>query len=183
MVAEPARGDLPPEHLQDVAPREVLDGPSRRREGDEVDIADLKQLPEDQLAAAVAVDEDGRRPLGRQVGDRRGHVGALDGDGVFDAVLQQLPHVGASLDDDDRIGALDARARRQPRVLDEVLDANRLPHVGDQLLRRDDRLVERRRQQLLRAVDDRPALGRPNVLDLGDLDVGPAGPDALDGLQ
>jgi hypothetical protein len=163
--------------------REVLDRPSLGGEGDVVHVPDLYEFAEDQLSAAVAVEEGRHVALLGERGDGVGDVRPLHGDGVLDAVAEQRQHVGAALDDDDGVGAVHVRTGREPRVLGDILDADRLADLLEEFVGGHHAVVERLAEQLLGAVDDLAPLGGAHVLDGRHLDAGPAGADAGDRLE
>jgi CubicO group peptidase (beta-lactamase class C family) len=101
---------------------------------------------------------------------------------VREAVLEQLEDVGPALDDDDRVAVADAGTGREPLVLRDVLDADRLPDLLYQVRAAGDLALEVR-EQVRRALDDLAALGRADVLDGFDVDGRPAGPDAVDDFE
>ena len=75
--------------------------------GDEIDLCDLEEFPEDEFPSPVSIDERGGVPLPGQVLDGLGDVGSLHGDGVLDSGLQEVQNIGPALDDDNGLGIPD----------------------------------------------------------------------------
>src|SRR5205823_685414 len=103
------RRNLVPKALHDLLLREFLDLFPAGSAGDEVDLRDLEQLLQDQVAAAVAVDEGREGALLRKFLNRLRNVGPLDRDRVLDPGAQEVQDILAALDDDDRIAVRDVR--------------------------------------------------------------------------
>ena len=175
-------GDLLAERRQRLLAREVLDALAGGRDRDVVDVADLGQLLQDQVAAAVAVKEGGGRSMTGEFGHGVGDVGALDRHDVLDAVAEQGEDVGTTLDDDDRIALGDPRPGGEPLVGRDVAGAGALANRVDDLGRTHRALLERAEQRL-RALDHRPAFRGSNVLDPLDRDRRATRPDAFDGFE
>ena len=118
-----------------------------------------------------------------QLGYELRDICSLHGDGVLDAVLEEVQHVGTALDDQDGVRVEHVRSGGQ--VLDEgdFLDAHCLLDGVGNLLALRDCVVEHLGQDVLRAVDDLLPLGRAHIFDLRDGDLGDAGAYAVDGLQ
>ena len=178
-------GHLVPEALDDLLGGELLDLVGARRAGDEVDLGDLEELPEDQLSAPVAVDEGGGDPLAGELLDGLGDAGPLDGDGVLDAGLEEVEDVGAALDDDDGLGVLHVGSGRAPvlAVGGDLLDLDALPDAVGEVDAGALGLLDELVEELLGTLDDLLPLGDPHVLDSQDVDGGLAGSDAVDGLE
>jgi len=73
-------------------------------------------------------------------------------------------------DDDDRVRILDPRPCRESFVFGDVLDADGLSDLLDEVAAGPHRVLEGAPEKRFRALDDLPPFGRPNVLDLPDLD-------------
>lgn len=175
-------GDLLAERRQRRLAREVLDTFSCGRDRDVIDVSHLAELLQDEVAAAVAVEEGGRRALLGECGHRIGHVRSLDRDSVFDAVAQQGEHVRSPLDHDDRVGLGDPRPGRQPLVGGYLPGACALADGFDEFRRAHRGLLERAEQRL-RAIDHLAAFGGPDVLDPVDVDGRATRPDPVDGFE
>src|SRR6266571_2083702 len=106
-------GDLVPQTLHDLLLRELLDLLAAGRARDEVDFCDLQELLQDEVAAAVAVDEGRERAFLREFLDRLRDVRPFDRDRVLDAGAQEVQDVLTALDDDDRVAVRDVRPRGQ----------------------------------------------------------------------
>ena len=178
-------GDLVPEAFDDLLGGELLNLVGAGRTGDEVDLGDLEELPEDELPSPVTVDEGGGDPLAGKLLDRLGDVRALDGDGVLYAGLEEVEDIGPALDDDDGLGVLDVGSGGAPvlSVGGDLLDLDALPDAVGEVeagsLGLPDELVEK----FLGTLDDLLPLGHADVLDPQDVDGGLAGSDTVDGLQ
>lgn len=178
-------GDLVPQALHELLLRELLDLAAARGPRDEVDVHRLEHLAEDQLARAVAVGEDGDGlPAGEVLHGLR-DARPLDGDAVLDPAPQEVQHVRAALDDDQRVGLVDVGAGGEVlgAVARDLLDldglADRLGEVEPHALR----LLLEPGEDLLGALDDLLALRDADILDRDDLDLGAAGADPVDGLE
>src|SRR6266571_2907643 len=179
------RGDLVPQALHDLFLRELLDLLAAWRARDEVDFRDLQQLLQDEVAAAVSVDEGREGAFFRELLDRLRDVRPFDRDRVLDPRAQQVQDVLTALDDDDRIAVRDVRPGGQALGperddlghLDAHLDL--VQEVGAGRLR----LLDHLAQERPRAFDDLVAFRHADVLDLVDADRGFARPDAVDRLE
>ena len=121
-------GDLVPQALQELLLGQFLDLAAARGAGDEIDVHRLEHLAEDQLARAVPVREDGDGLSAREVLHRLGDARPLDRDDVLDPAAQQVQHVRAALDDDERVRLVDVRPAREVLgpVGRDLLDLDRL---------------------------------------------------------
>ena len=152
---------------------------------DEVDLGHLEELPEDELSSPVAVDEGGGDPLPGEVLDGLGDVRSLHGDSVLDASLEEVEDIGPALHDYDRLGVLDVRAGGAPvlAVGGYLLHLDALPDAVHEVVAGAFGLLYQVVEELLSALHDLLPLGHPHVLDSQDVDRGPAGSDAVDGLE
>ncbi|KAF5061857.1 hypothetical protein DSECCO2_310800 [anaerobic digester metagenome] len=156
-----------------------------RGAGDEVDLGHLEQLAQDELSAPVAVDEGGDDPLLAEVHDGLGNVGPFHSDGVLDARLQQVQHVGAALHHDDGVGLGHVRSRRQAvlAVVGYLFHLYGLAHALGEVDPGGLGLLYELGQKLPCPLDDLLALDDAHVLDGLHAYLGLARAHPVDGLQ
>ena len=178
-------GHLVPEALDDLLGGELLDLVGTGCAGDEVDVGDLEELPEDELSSPVPVDEGGGDPLAGELLNGLGDVGPLYCDGVLDAGLQEVQDIGPALDDDDGLGVAHIGSGGAPvlAVGGDLLDLDALPDAVREIDAGSLGLLDELVEQLLGTLDNLLPLGDPDILDSEDVDGGLAGTDAVDGLE
>ena len=153
--------------------------------GDEINLGDLEEFPENELSATVTIDERCGDPFLGEFLDGLGDVRSLDSDGILDSGLKEVEHIGPSLHDDDGLGVLHVGSGRTPvlSVGGDLLDLDTLPdavhEVGTGTLGLLDELVE----ELLRTLHDLLPLGHTDILYSEDVDGGLARSDTVDCLE
>src|SRR3989454_2211119 len=179
------RRDLVPQALHDLLLRELFDFLASRGTGDEVDLGHLEEFLQDQVSAAVAIDEGGERSFFRELLDRLRDVRPLDRDGILDPRPEEVQDVLAPFDDDDRVAVGDVRSGGKPLGPErhDLRHLHALAHLVEEVRPGGLRLLDHGREQGAGSLDDLVALRDAGVLDLVDLDRGLARADAVDRLE
>src|SRR5208337_3785333 len=120
-----------------------------------------------------------------EIHDAFGDVGPFHGNGVLDAIPQQVQDIRPPLDDDDAVGLEDIRAGRCPLFADgpDLLYPEGLADIVQQLVAVYGPVVEPVDQDLLGPLDDLLPFADPDVLDRVHGHVGYAGTDTVDRLE
>jgi len=178
-------GDLVAQALHDLLLGELLDLHAPGGAGYEVHLCHLEQLPEDQLPSAVPVHEGGDDPLLAQVHHRLGNVGALHGDGVLNARLEEVQNVRSALDHDDGVAVGDVRSRGEAllAVVDDLLGLYALANALGEVDAGGLGLLDELGEKLPCPLDYLGPLGDADILDAEYVDLGLARPHPVDGLQ
>src|SRR2546428_11202525 len=179
------RRDLVPQALHDLLLCELLDFLASRGAGDEVDLGHLEQFLQDQVSAAVAIDEGGERSFFRELLNRLRDVRPFDGDGILDPRSKQVQDVLAPFDDDDRVAIGNVRPGGKPSGPEryDLRHLHALAHLVEEVRPGGLRLLDHGREQGAGSLDDFVALRPAGVLDLVDLDRGLAWADPVDRLE
>src|SRR3989449_643235 len=179
------RRDLVPQALHDLLLRELFDFLASRGAGDEVDFGHLEKFLQDQVSAAVAIDEGGERSFFRELLNRLRDVRPFDRDGILDPRSKQVQDVLAPLDDDDRVAIGNVRAGGKPLGPEryDLRHLHALAHLVEEVRPGGLRLLDHGREQGAGSLDDFVALRHAGVLDLVDLDRGLAWADPVDRLE
>src|SRR5881296_1211649 len=179
------RGDLVAQALHDLLLRELLDFLATRGAGDEVDLRHLEEFLQDEVPAAVAVDEGGERPFFRELLDRLRDVRAFHGDRILDPRAKEVQDVLAPFDDDDRVAVGDVRSGGKPlgSERNDLGHLHALAHFVEEVRPGGLRLLDHGREQGAGSLDDLVPLRHTGVLDLVDFDRRLARADAVDRLE
>src|SRR2546427_3559493 len=108
------RRDLVPQALHDLLLRELFDFLASRGTGDEVDLGHLEKFLQNQVSAAVAIDEGGERSFFRELLNRLRDVRPFDREGILVPRSKQGQYVLPPFDDDDRVAIGNVRPGGKP---------------------------------------------------------------------
>src|SRR3989304_9724456 len=153
--------DLGPERLMDLLFGDLFYFHAVWGLGDPVDLGDFKNRLDDEISAAVSVAEDGDILALTEFKQAWRGAGAVHGDRVLEAVVEQVDDISSAFDDDELFALFDCRSCGQAFAspFDDFLDAYGCRDFSCKLLGVRDDAFDEVLEQLLCPLDDVFAFG------------------------
>ena len=177
--------DFGAQALDNLLARELLHFLASGGAGHEVYLADSGQFGHDDVAAAVAIQEDGDLFLLAEFCDGLRHIRAAHSNHIGDVVLEHVDDIGAAFHQYDGILGSNAGAGRQflGAVFGHLGSLDFGAHLLGDFLAFRNFVQEEVLEQRFGAVDENFALCRARVLDFVDAYAGFARADAVHGFK